>query len=54
MTDKNPKPDAFSNVRGMDGWKEAEFKLGGTVLKTAVASGLGNTRKLINRLQKAM
>ena len=36
----------------MDGWKEAEFKLGGTVLKTAVASGLGNTRKLINALQK--
>ena len=52
VTDKNPKPDAFSNVRGMDGWKEAEFKLGGTVLKTAVASGLGNTRKLINALQK--
>ena len=52
VTDKNPKPDAFSNVRGMDGWKEAEFKLRGTVLKTAVASGLGNTRKLINALQK--
>lgn len=52
VTDKNLKPDAFSNVRGMDGWKEAEFKLGGTVLKTAVASGLGNTRKLINALQK--
>lgn len=52
VTDKNPKPDAFSNVRGMDGWKEAEFKLGGTVLKTAVASGLSNTRKLINALQK--
>lgn len=52
VTGKNPEPDAFSNVRGMDGWKEAEFKLGGTVLKTAVASGLGNTRKLINALQK--
>ena len=52
VTDKNPKPDAFSTVRGMDGGKEAEFKLGGTVLKTAVASGLGNTRKLINALQK--
>ena len=52
VTGKNPKPDAFSNVRGMDGWKEAEFKLGDTVLKTAVASGLGNTRKLINALQK--
>ena len=25
VTGKNPKPDAFSNVRGMDGWKEAEF-----------------------------
>ena len=52
VTGKNSKPDAFSNVRGMDGWKEAEFKLGGTILKTAVASGLGNTRKLITALQK--
>ena len=49
---KNPDPDAFSAVRGMDGWKEAEFRLGGTVLRTAVASGLGNTRRLINAIRR--
>ena len=49
---KNPKPDAFCEVRGMDGWKEAEYKLGKSVVKTAVASGLGNARKLINAIRK--
>lgn len=27
---ENPSPDAFSKVRGLQGWKEAEFDLGGT------------------------
>lgn len=48
VTGKNPKPDAFKAVRGMDGWKEAKFDLAGTELKVAVASGLGNTRKLLD------
>lgn len=49
---ENPQPDAFREVRGMDGWKEASFDLAGTELKVAVASGLGNTRKLMEALRK--
>ena len=52
VTKTNPDPDAFKEVRGMDGWKEATFDLAGTPLKVAVASGLGNTRKLLRALQK--
>ncbi|MEE0420601.1 MAG: NADH-dependent [FeFe] hydrogenase, group A6 [Lachnospiraceae bacterium] len=52
VTGENPDPDAFKAVRGMEGWKEAEFDLAGTPLKVAVASGLGNTRKLIRALRK--
>lgn len=52
VTKTNPDPDAFQEVRGMDGWKEATFDLAGTPLRVAVASGLGNTRKLIRALQK--
>jgi len=48
VTGQNPEPDAFKEVRGMDGWKEAKFNLAGTELKVAVASGLGNARKLVN------
>ncbi|WP_411677161.1 [FeFe] hydrogenase, group A [Caproicibacter sp.] len=48
---KNPDPDAFRQVRGMDGWKEAAFDLNGTPLKVAVVSGLGNTRRLIEAVQ---
>ena len=52
VTGENPDPDAFRKVRGMDGWKEAEFNLAGQTLKVAVASGLGNTRKLMEAIQK--
>ena len=51
VTGKNPDPDAFKEVRGMDGWKEAKFNLAGTELKVAVASGLGNTRNLIEAIR---
>ena len=50
-TGENPDPDAFKNVRGMDGWKEATFDLAGTQLKVAVASGLGNARKLVEAVR---
>ena len=52
VTGENPQPDAFREVRGMDGWKEASFGLAGTELKVAVASGLGNTRRLMEALRK--
>ena len=52
VTGRNPDPDSFKKVRGMEGWKEAEFNLAGQNLKVAVASGLGNTRKLMNAIRK--
>ena len=52
VTGKNPDPDAFSSVRGMQGWKEASFDIPGAgTVRTAVVSGLGNTRKLLEALQ---
>ena len=44
---KNPPADLFKGVRGMDGWKEATFKLAGTPVRAAVVSGLVNTEKLL-------
>ena len=52
VTGSNPDPDAFSDVRGMDGWKEAKFNLAGTELKVAVVNGLGNARKLVEAVRK--
>lgn len=49
---ENPDPEAFSNVRGMDGWKESEFELNGTVLKVAVVSGLHNTARLLDAINR--
>ena len=51
VTKENPEPDAFKEVRGREGWREATFNLAGTKLRVAVASGLGNTRKLIEALR---
>ena len=48
---ENPPADAFKNVRGMDGWKESTFTLAGAQLRVAVASGLANTRKLLNAIR---
>ncbi len=48
---ENPEPDAFKDVRGLQGWKEASFDMGETTLHVAVASGLGNTRKLIEAIE---
>ena len=44
---KNAPADAFRSIRGQEGWREAEFDLNGTTIRCAVASGLGNARKLI-------
>lgn len=51
VTGENPDPDAFKEVRGREGWKEASFDLAGRNLKVAVASGLGNTRQLIEAIR---
>ncbi len=52
VTKENPDADAFKNIRGMDGWREATFEIAGTELRVAVASGLGNARKLIKAIRK--
>lgn len=52
VTGKNPDADAFTAVRGMDGWKEATFNVPGAGdVRVAVVSGLGNTRKLMNAVE---
>ena len=52
LTGENPAPDAFKVVRGQDGVREAEVEIAGTKVRTAVVSGLGNTRRLIERIKK--
>ena len=51
VTGSNPDPDAFKDVRGQDGWKEATFDINGTTLKVAVVNGLGNADKLLKALK---
>lgn len=50
ITGENPEADSFKSVRGMDGWKEATFEIKGLKVKVAIASGLGNARKLMNAI----
>lgn len=52
VTGNNPDADSFKAVRGIKGWKEAEFAIPGAgTVRVAVASGLGNTRKLMEALK---
>ena len=44
-------PLEFKEVRGTQGVKEAEYTVGGTTVKVAVASGLGNARKVIEAVK---
>ena len=49
-TGSNPDPDAFSQIRGEAGWREAQFNLAGNLLRVAAVSGLGNADRLIRAL----
>lgn len=64
-TGQNPPADAFQNVRHAAvpahsasegymeaGWREAEFSIAGTPIRCAVASGLGNARRLIEAIKR--
>lgn len=51
VTGKNADPDAFKEVRGMNGWKEKTFEITGIPIKIAIVSGLGNARKLIKAIR---
>ena len=50
LNKKNPPADLFKGVRGMDGWKEATFKLAGIPVRAAVVHGLVNTEKLLTAI----
>lgn len=52
ITGSNPPVEAFKQVRGMDGWKEAVFEIEGMDVRVAVASGLANTRRLMEAIDK--
>ena len=49
---KDPDPDAYQQMRGMDAWKAFHFDLGKTSVRCAKVSGLGNTRKLIEAMRR--
>jgi NADH-quinone oxidoreductase subunit G len=42
----------FADVRGLEGIKEAQIDLDGKKVNVAVTSGLGNARKLLEKIQK--
>lgn len=50
ITGKNPEPDSFREIRGQEPWRERELNMGGTRVRVAAVSGLGNTRKLIEKI----
>ena len=52
VTGENPEADSFKSVRGMDGWKEATFEIKGLKVRVAIASGLGNARKLMEAIDR--
>ena len=55
MTGSNPDADAFEEVRSsreQKQWKEVDVTISGITIKTAVVNGLGNTRELIEALEK--
>lgn len=48
---ENPDPDTFERIRGQEGIYETKIKIGDITLKTAIVSGLGNARKLMEKLK---
>ena len=55
ITGRNPNADTFRAVRGMDNgtWKEAAFNIPGAgVVRVAVVSSLGRTRKLLEAIRR--
>ena len=55
VTGKNPEPDAFKVVRATSQETDivtAEFQLGDAVVKAAIVNGLGNTRRLIDQIER--
>ena len=51
VTGKNPDADFFTDVRGLDGWKEAVADIDDTKVRVAVAHGLGNAARLLDAIR---
>ena len=51
LTGSNPPADAFQEIRGQKPWREANFTIGETTVRLAVASGLGSARQLMDALR---
>lgn len=51
LTGEDLQDFEFEAVRGLSGIKEATVTVAGTELKVAIASGLGNARKLLERIR---
>lgn len=49
--ESNDSPIEFSEVRGVEGVKFAEYTAGGATVKVAVASGLANAKQLLEKVK---
>ena len=54
VTGSNPAPDAFKEVRGREGWREATFDLNGRELRVAIVHGLANAGALLDALDRGL
>lgn len=53
LTGKNLEKVELKDVRGLDGVKEAQIKIGDYDLKVAIAHGLGNVEYVVNKIRDA-
>ena len=51
LTGKDPEQVEVNSVRGEDGIKTAEVEIAGIKIRAAVAHGLGNARKLMEKVR---
>ena len=54
LTGKELNSINFTQVRGLDGIKEAEFNINGRMIRVAAASGLGNARSLLEKIRSGV
>ncbi len=52
ITDKNLDNVNFTQVRGLQGIKEASIDIDGTIINACIVSGLGNARKIMDEVAK--
>lgn len=51
ISGENPEPNTFTSIFDTANWKEINFNVKGTTIKTAAANGLGNVRKLLEAIR---